>query len=169
MLRRIKIEKSKCVILSNNKNRKSKCAILNNNKNRKIKCAILSNKKLLYMKQGSKWDNIILLFLPWVSFSKREGVGEFLSFIPAICFNYWQPATAIILSKIVCQGEIFTAVKTVLDLSCVRFIYNKLSWYVKPIWLCEIVSAPKLFHLLIRKIVCWVFHLSIGEREVFPR
>jgi len=103
-----------------------------------------------------------------VSFSEREGVGEFRSFIPAICFSYWQPPTTIILSKILCQGDILTAVKTMLDLRCVRSIYNKLSWYAKPIWLCEIVYAPKLFHLLIRKIVCWVFHLLIGEREVFP-
>ena len=71
------------------------------------------------------------------------------------------------LSKILCQGDIFTTIKTMLDLSCVKSICNKLSWYAKPIWLCEIVSARKLFHLLIRKIVCWVFHLSIGEREVF--
>ena len=97
---------------------------------------------------------------------RRRIISEFY------CSNLFQLLAACYnnhLSKILCQGEILTAVKTLLDLRCVRSIYNKLSWYAKPIWLCEIVSAPKLFHLLIRKIVCWVFHLSIGEREVFPR
>ena len=120
------------------------------------------------MKQGSKRDIIIFLSLP-LSFSEREGVCVLRRISEFYSNNLFQLLAACYtnhLSKIICQGDIFTVVKTMLDLSFVRSIYNKLSWYVKPIWICEIVYAPKLFHLLIRKIVCWVFHLSIGEREV---
>ena len=123
------------------------------------------------MKQGSKRDIIIFLSLP-LSFSEREGVCVLRRISEFYFSNLFQLLAACYtnhLSKIVYQGDIFIAVRTMLDRSCVRSIYNKLSWYVKPIWLCEIISAPKLFHLLIRKIVCWVFHVSIGEREVILR